>query len=656
MSLANDYRPKDWDDMVEQSITTTILRNICESDTISCRNFLLTGPAGTGKTSASRLMGTKLNSGEGEVIEVDAASHSGAEAMREIVDQAKTFPIVGKYKIIIIDECVTGDVEVLTTQGFKRFDSCDGSEIVAQYTDDGNIEFISPIEWIKNPYCGEIIQWNPRQWCSVRMTPNHVQPLFYHKSHMIRDKYISDVRFSDSNSLVVAGKGVGLKDVLSAVDRLAIASQADGSIQSINQNYVHWSIQLKKQRKINRFIDLCTSGNIPFTEISARSGYRRFTYDLPLTTSKILSTHFNLLDFSYNGARDFIDELVRWDGYITDSYIQYISTVKENCDFVSAVACLGGYSARQRVQIDNRKATYKDCYKVFMYDKVLSGCQRIKLTVKSVPFDGFVYCVKVPSQKIVVRSGGFVFVTGNCHSLSSQGWQVLLKTLEESPARTVFFLCTTNPEKIPKTITSRVQQFQLSKISLQGIYNRIKYVLDSEISKGQSITYTPDGISFISKLANGGMRDALTLLDKVLVYSSDITSESVATALNLANYEDYFALLNAVAKHNNVEITDVVDRVYNSGVNFIKWFEEFHSFLMNIVKYILLKDINRTMIPAHYEDKLSKYNMNHYSACLKISNVVMQINQDLRTTNYLQETVLTRLCSVPTKSQPNKTE
>lgn len=650
MSLANDYRPKDWNDVVEQGITTTILKNLCNADKLSCRNFLLTGPAGTGKTTTARIMANNLNDGEGEVIEVDAASHSGAEAMREIVEQAKTYPLMGRYKNIIIDECVTGDVEILTTQGFKRFDLCDGSEEVAQYTDDGNIEFISPMEWIKNPYCGEIIQWNPRHWCSVRMTPNHVQPLFYHKAHMIRDKYISDVRFSVSNSLVVAGKGVGLKDVLSAVDRLAIASQADGSIQSINQNYVHWSIQLKKQRKIDRFIDLCTSGNIPFTEIAARSGCRRFTYDLPLTTSKILSTHFNLLDFSYNCARDFIDELVQWDGYITDSYIQYVSTVKENCDFVSAVACLGGYSARQRVQVDNRKATYKDCYKVFMYDKVLSNCQRIKPTVKSVPFDGFVYCVRVPSQKIVVRSGGFVFVTGNCHSLSGQGWQVLLKTLEEAPARTVFFLCTTNPEKIPKTIISRVQQFQLSKISLKGIEQRIKYVLDSEIAKGRDISYTADGINFIAKLAQGGMRDALTQLDTVLAFSNQITSETVASALNLSNYDDYFALLSAVAKHDNTAIVDIVDRIYNSGVNFIKWFEDFNSFVMNIIKYILLQDIGRTMIPSQYEDKLSKYNMAHYSICLRLSNVLMNINNELRNTNYLQETVLARLCTLPPKT------
>ena len=604
----------------------------------------------THNTTISRLMATMLNGGEGEVIEVDAASHSGAEATREIVEQAKTFPLIGKYKCIVLDECVTGDVEILTDQGFKRFDACDGSESVAQYTDDGNIEFVLPTEWIKNPYSGDLIQWNPRQWCSVRMTPNHVQPIYYTKSHQIKDKYISDVKFNGANRLIVAGKSVGTKTNLTAIDRLAIASQADGTIQQVNSLYVHWSMQLSKQRKIDRFIEICKSGNIPYTEIKARQGCRRFTYNLPLTTSKLLSTHFNLEDFSYSYARDFVDEIVLWDGYQTDDYVQYVSTVKENCDFVSAVACLGGYSARQRVQVDNRKDSYKDCYKVFMYDTMMSGCQRIGRTVKTVPYDGYVYCVKVPSHKIVVRSEGFVFITGNCHALSSQSFQVLLKVLEESPAKTVWFLCTTNPEKIPKTVTSRVQQFQLSKISLEGIEQRIKYVLDSEIAKGRDVSYTPDGINFIAKLAQGGMRDALTQLDTVLAFSNQITSETVASALNLSNYDDYFALLSAVANHDNTAIVDIVDRIYNSGVNFIKWFEDFNSFVMNIIKYILLQDIGRTMIPSQYEGKLSKYNMAHYSICLRLSNVLMNINNELRNTNYLQETVLARLCTLPPKT------
>ena len=95
-----------------------------------------------------------------------------------------------------------------------------------------------------------------------------------------------------------------------------------------------------------------------------------------------------------------------------------------------------------------------------------------------------------------------IFIIDECHSLSSAAWQSLLKVLEESPARSVFVFCTTNPEKIPKTILSRVQTFQLSKISLEGIYNRLIFVLKEEIAKGNNITYNGEGVMFIAKLAN----------------------------------------------------------------------------------------------------------------------------------------------------------
>ena len=116
-----------------------------------------------------------------------------------------------------------------------------------------------------------------------------------------------------------------------------------------------------------------------------------------------------------------------------------------------------------------------------------------------------------------------VFILDEVHSFSQQAWQMLLKTLEEGPAKSVFILCTTNPEKIPATILSRVQTFQLSKISLEGIVNRLTYVLEQEKSEGRDITYDPSAIMYIAKLANGGMRDALTLLDKALAYDTHIT-------------------------------------------------------------------------------------------------------------------------------------
>lgn len=243
-----------------------------------------------------------------------------------------------------------------------------------------------------------------------------------------------------------------------------------------------------------------------------------------------------------------------------------------------------------------------------------------------------------------VNSEYKIFIIDEVHVLSQQAWQVLLKTLEEQPARSLFFLCTTNPEKIPATILSRVQTFQLSKISLKGIHDRLKFVLDSEIAEGRKITYTDDAITYIAKLANGGMRDALTTLDKALAFSEDIKIENLELALSLPNFNDYFDLLNAIVRKNNEKIIKMINDVYNSGVNFVKWFEGFHSFLCNIVKYIFLRDISLTMIPSTYEDKISGYGPNHSAWCLQLSNKLVKLIADLKRTQYLQEYAITYLC------------
>lgn len=242
-----------------------------------------------------------------------------------------------------------------------------------------------------------------------------------------------------------------------------------------------------------------------------------------------------------------------------------------------------------------------------------------------------------------------VFIIDECHSISNAGWQILLKPLEESPAKTIFIFCTTNPEKIPATILSRVQTFQLSKISLEGVNNRLTHIIEQENSEGRNITYTEDAVNYIAKLSNGGMRDAITLLDKALSYSEDITAENLAKALNLPNYEDYFALLNAIAKKDNTNIAQIIHKVYNSGVNFVKWFEGFHSFICNITKYIFLQDINATMIPSYYQEKISKYGAAHSALCLKLANKLVKLNHELKATQYLQELALTYLCIAPTK-------
>lgn len=244
-----------------------------------------------------------------------------------------------------------------------------------------------------------------------------------------------------------------------------------------------------------------------------------------------------------------------------------------------------------------------------------------------------------------------VFVIDECHAFSSAAWQIWLKPLEDAPAKSIFIFCTTNPEKIPATIISRVQTFQLSKISLKGIFDRLKYIIEEENKEGAGITYTDEAVNFVAKLANGGMRDSITLLDLTLAFTHDLTSESVAQALNLPEYDDYFKLLGAYSKKDNRAIAEVINNVYNSGVNFVKWFEGFHSFVMNVVKYIFLQDINLTMIPSHYQEKISKYGTAHSVVCLKLANKLLKLNYELKTTQYLQEVALTYLCQIPQKKE-----
>ena len=162
-------------------------------------------------------------------------------------------------------------------------------------------------------------------------------------------------------------------------------------------------------------------------------------------------------------------------------------------------------------------------------------------------------------------------------------------------------------------------------------------------------TYTDESLWLMSKFAQGGLRDAITILEKVIAYDSNVTARTVVQALGLPNYDDFFSLLQAYAKKDNGQIAQIVDQVYNSGINFVKWMSDFHSFVVNVMKYIFLKDINKTTIPSYYQDKIAKYGTAHSSICLQLATTLVKLNHELKTTQYLQELTLTYLCFNPKK-------
>ena len=113
MSLANKYRPHDWDDVIEQRYAVQILQNHLNNKTFN-PVYLFLAPAGVGKTTLARLFATKINGSPNSFIEIDAASYNSAESMRTLVENASTGSIGYEYKIFIIDE-----VHALSTQAFQ---------------------------------------------------------------------------------------------------------------------------------------------------------------------------------------------------------------------------------------------------------------------------------------------------------------------------------------------------------------------------------------------------------------------------------------------------------------------------------------------------------------------------------------------------------
>ena len=240
-----------------------------------------------------------------------------------------------------------------------------------------------------------------------------------------------------------------------------------------------------------------------------------------------------------------------------------------------------------------------------------------------------------------------IFILDEVHVLSNQAWQAMLKTLEEPPMKSIFILCTTNPEKIPQTILSRVQRYNFQKIGLEGIVNRLIAILEAESDefcdyKGNDFMsheeYMMEGgydwdiqaIHLIAKLANGGMRDAITLMDKCLSYSHNLTEDNVVAALGVADYSTMFQLNDAIFCSKIMDVLTVIDGVYNSGVDLKQFMKTYFEFILDISKYDLMESFEYIKIPSTYKDILDGYGRQDYDLLSELLKELVDINHNIK--------------------------
>ena len=170
-----------------------------------------------------------------------------------------------------------------------------------------------------------------------------------------------------------------------------------------------------------------------------------------------------------------------------------------------------------------------------------------------------------------------VYIIDEVHMLSSQAFNALLKTIEEPPPHVIFILATTEIHKVPATIASRCQQFRFSRIDVEESTKRL-----CEIAKKENVNITEDAARLISRLSDGGMRDAVSLLDQCISVSADIDEETVRTTAGIAGTEHLFTLAQCIHEQNAPEALKILDELHNQSKDLMLLLDELLSLFRNL--------------------------------------------------------------------------
>ena len=276
-----------------------------------------------------------------------------------------------------------------------------------------------------------------------------------------------------------------------------------------------------------------------------------------------------------------------------------------------------------------------------------------------------------------------IFIIDECHALSNSAWQAMLKIIEEPPAKSIFIFCTTDPQKIPKTILSRVQRYDFQRISQQGIVSRIEYVLHCEMADfdnfsdftftedfagnwksgdvvncekksdgilvdgvaligsnellkhghfNLSIRYDHEALEYIAKIADGGMRDAITLMDKCLAYSKDLTLKNVVKALGTTDYDTMFKLTDCLIFNQPKEAVKIIENIFNDGKDLKTFVRQYVQFLLDLSKYGIGCEWKYLQLPKleSYEKWLKECDNITFDVIQRWLSVFVNLNADIK--------------------------
>lgn len=189
-----------------------------------------------------------------------------------------------------------------------------------------------------------------------------------------------------------------------------------------------------------------------------------------------------------------------------------------------------------------------------------------------------------------------VIILDECHTLTPQAWASLLITLEENLPNAIFIFCTTDTQKIPDTIISRVQRFNFLPISDTGMTSRLKTVC-----KNENIDIDNEALTYIVKSAKGNLRQALTNLDKCLLYG-DLHSDAVCKVLNIVSLDVMKELYDKFNSKSREDIIRLIESVYNNGYNLHQFVRQFLDYCVTQTNMNLIERLLTILQDIRYDD------------------------------------------------------
>lgn len=179
-----------------------------------------------------------------------------------------------------------------------------------------------------------------------------------------------------------------------------------------------------------------------------------------------------------------------------------------------------------------------------------------------------------------------VYIIDEVHMLSQGAFNALLKTLEEPPAHVIFILATTEAHKVPETVLSRCQRFDFKRIRPSDIILRMK-----EIATGDGLNVSEDGLKLIAQLAEGSMRDGLSILERcVSACGNTISRDDITSVLGISGNELNYNILESVLKNDSVGVLEAINRLMEDG----KDLNVFIDFLIAYVRNLLVCKVSNT--------------------------------------------------------------